>query len=150
MITITKQMRTETAHRLLNYNGRCAHLHGHSYLWEVTATAPQLDSRGMVADFKDLKAAMHEVLDPLDHALVLCTEDPILPIVANQLATNGERLRLHSFIWNPTAEEFAAWAASMIQQQLDNNGGAPVTITEVTVWETATSFAKWVRGASPK
>jgi len=40
---ITKQYRTETAHRLMNYDGKCSHLHGHSYLWEVTAECDDND-----------------------------------------------------------------------------------------------------------
>lgn len=144
-ISITKEMRTETAHRLVNYDGRCAHLHGHSYLWRVTATAPALDRRGMVADFKDLKRVMNEILDPLDHALVLGERDPVLPVLRNVPASNGQAPRLIVLPFNPTAENFAQWAASNIQLLLDPHLNPSVTITEVTVWETATSFATWQR-----
>ena len=137
--TITKQFRTETAHRLMNYSGRCSHNHGHSYLWEVTATAEQLDDKGMVADFKDLKAAMKKVLDPLDHATVLNESDPFVRALQNISATNGAQQRLHIVPWNPTAENFAAWAAEEIQKECPLG----VIITKVRVWETATSFAVW-------
>ena len=152
MLTVTKQYRTETGHRLCQYDGKCAHVHGHSYLWEVTATAAALTDNGMVMDFADLKRAMEAVLEPLDHALVLWGDDPIVGM-ANSMpgglsalfrGTNGTVARL--FLWphNPTAEHFAQWAATAIQQHLDQ-AGQHVAITRVRVWETATSFAEWRR-----
>jgi len=145
MNKVTKQYRTETGHRLNNYSGKCSHFHGHSYLWEVTVETEHLSDNGMVVDFKDLKTAMVEVLEPLDHAMVLHHEDPV--VIDNTTAglyeifraTNGENPRL--FIWpiNPTAENFAAWASLEIQRLL------PVgkTVTHVRVWETVNSYATW-------
>lgn len=143
MLTVTKELRTETAHRLMDYDGRCSHMHGHSYLWQVTATGPELTPNGMVVDFKDLKRAMNTVLDPLDHALVLRNDDPLIrdDIPPQKLfaATNGKEPRM--FLWpiNPTAENFAAWAARDIQKLLPEG----ITVTCIRVWETATSYAEW-------
>jgi 6-pyruvoyltetrahydropterin/6-carboxytetrahydropterin synthase len=142
---ITKQYRTETGHRLSNYDGRCAHFHGHSYLWEVTVQSSELDYRQMVADFKDLKRIMDEVLDPLDHAMIIHAEDPLLiKLGAAKLrelltATNGAAPRLFYWHENPTAESFAAWAAREVQQRLPQG----IAVARVIVWETATSFAEW-------
>lgn len=149
MNKVTKQYRTETGHRLNNYDGKCSHLHGHSYLWEVSVEAPALDGKGMVIDFKDLKKAMVKVLEPLDHAMVLAYDDPLVTDTGHDIetlftATNGATPRL--FIWpvNPTAENFAAWASHEIQQLL--YAAAPsVLITRVRVWETAGSYADWER-----
>ena len=154
---ITKQIRTETGHRLTNYSGRCSHLHGHSYLWEVTAYADELDEKNMVMDFKDLKKAMNNVIDPLDHALLLSPTDPLWGI-ANSLghdlskivqATNGAEPRLFEWHDNPTAESMAKWALEKIQDELlklhkeaGNTEPMPYFITSVKVWETATSFAE--------
>jgi len=155
MLSITKQIRTETGHRLCNYEGRCAHVHGHSYLWEITVEG-EMDDRGMVADFKDLKQIMTEVIDPLDHAFVISPEDPFNKLMAYRshveggcyditledifTATNGEEPRL--FVWheNPTAESMAQWAAKEIQRLLPLD---IMHVTKVRVWETATSFAEW-------
>ena len=143
MLTVTKELRTETAHRLMDYDGRCSHMHGHSYLWQVTATGPELTSNGMIVDFKDLKKAMNTVLDPLDHALVLRNDDPLIrddiPPQKLFVATNGKEPRM--FLWpvNPTAENFASWAAEEIQKLLPEG----LIITHVRVWETATSYAEW-------
>lgn len=162
---VTKQLRTETGHRLTNYDGRCSHLHGHSYLWEVTARAHKLDDKNMVIDFKDLKKAMNTVLDPLDHCLVLAKDDPLWMLDSNNAgplseilkATNGAEPRLIKWHENPTAESFAQYALERIQEVLQaawlsdpmnvdiEDGGVflmPHFIYSVRVWETATSYAE--------
>lgn len=106
-------------------------------------TAPRLSSNGMVVDFKDLKKVMHDVLDPLDHSLVLAKEDPAIAIIADMEATNGAVQRIHVWHENPTAESFAHYAALEIQAHLLLHKSTMVT--RVRVWETATSFAEWER-----
>jgi 6-pyruvoyltetrahydropterin/6-carboxytetrahydropterin synthase len=59
-IRLTKEFDFEMAHSLLNYDGLCKHIHGHSYKLAVTVIAtPNYDKsspkRGMVMDFGDLK-----------------------------------------------------------------------------------------------
>ena len=160
---ITKQLRTETGHRLTNYAGRCAHLHGHSYLWEVTARSSELDCKNMVMDFKDLKVAMNAVLDPLDHCMVLAPDDPLWEFDAGNMDGNlagvlhptndvNAEPRLTKWHDNPTAESFAKWALEKIQEELENVfiANNPIThgylmpyfICSVKVWETATSYAE--------
>lgn len=144
MITVTKEMRTETAHRLMNYAGKCAHLHGHSYLWRVTASA-EVDERAIAVDFKDLKKAMEQVIGPLDHALVIRQDDPLGQNLELLRATNSEPGRVFRWLCNPTAEAFAAFAARELQALLGTAG----RIERVEVWETATSFAAWTRVGAP-
>lgn len=149
MITVTKQYRTETGHRLTNYNGKCAHLHGHSYLWELTVyhCTRGAPANGMVVDFKDVKRAMKDVLEPLDHALVLGPDDPLWhlaeasgsPLTDTLRATNGHPPRLFEWHDNPTAESFAQWAVEQFRAWFDRRD---IVVDRVRVWETATSFAE--------
>ncbi len=142
IITATKIMRTETAHRLTNYSGRCSHLHGHSYRWEVTAGAPELDERGMIIDFGDLKKAMHKVLDPWDHALILHNKDPMVIDLENQRAldllnaTNGEAARLFVYNFNPTAENLARYSLNLIKNELP----LPIFLVKMRVFETESCY----------
>jgi 6-pyruvoyltetrahydropterin/6-carboxytetrahydropterin synthase len=55
------------AHRLRGYGTKCENLHGHN--WNVVAVVQSaaLDSRGVCIDFRDLRKALGEVLDELDH-----------------------------------------------------------------------------------
>lgn len=148
MLSVTKQFRTETAHRLAKYSGRCSHLHGHSYMFEVTASSEGLNTlteNGMIVDFKELKVAMHEVLDPWDHALILCEEDPLVKHLPEkelrQLfhSTDGKEPRMFVVSWNPTAENMASYVAQCVNNLLPKH----IFVTRVRVWETATSHADW-------
>jgi len=148
-IVVCKTMTTETAHRLIDYVGKCASIHGHSYKWEVTAA---LDGRGTQAngisiDFGDLKAAMRAVIyDPFDHALVLSIEDPLVPTLQAPYlmatAADGTPQKVVTFPWNPTAEKFASYTAMHLQSIGDaaDNG---FDILRVRVWETANSYGQW-------
>lgn len=57
----------EAAHRLPDYDGKCCRLHGHNWRIEVVVRGQQLDSSGMLLDFKVLKKHLNDVLLTLDH-----------------------------------------------------------------------------------
>ena len=64
---VTKTFGFEAAHRLLEYQGKCERLHGHSYKLAVTVDAP-VKPDGIAFDFTDLKRVVNErVVDVLDH-----------------------------------------------------------------------------------
>lgn len=145
MYTISKTMLTETAHRLVDYQGFCSHIHGHSCKWKVTLKGEELDSLGMLADFKDLKRIMKETIGPYDHALILCDRDPLyvkykLELRAMLKSTSGEAARLFIYPWNPTAENLAKSVFDQIAKVLPNGIG----VLRVVVQETETSYAEWV------
>ena len=135
MMEITKEFRAEIAHRLPNHPGRCANIHGHSYVFQVTVAGP-LDDDGMVLDFSVLKKHMEEIIDRWDHALLLFCDDPLLDV----LRTVPMRIRRLGFI--PTAENMARYIAGRLA-----GGKIPVDVVAVKVWETATSFAEWRKAA---
>ena len=120
-------------HRLMNYQGKCKHLHGHNARAVITLQSPALDDRGMVEDFSDVKAVVWEWLDrEIDHTLLLRRDDPLLTVLQNV----GERVK--SVDQNPTAE----YLARMI---FDYVAGTGYPVVEVTVWETETSHARYFR-----
>jgi len=124
----------------MDYDGKCSHLHGHSYLWEVTIKGGLTDN-GMVIDFKDLKKIMEQVIEPYDHALVLRGDDPFVEFVP--LATNGERQRLILLSENPTAENMALTVGRHIQFELVMRPEHKhLSVTNVRVWETVSSCAE--------
>jgi len=116
-------------HRLLNYAGKCRHLHGHNARAVITLAAPALDERGMVCDFNDIEDAVHNWLDEeIDHTLLLHRDDPVLPLLRGA----GERVR--EMESNPTAENIARLIFEHIAGR-----GFPVVAVEL--WETETSHA---------
>ena len=53
MISVTKVFTFDSAHNLINYEGACRNLHGHTYKLEVTVCG-DINEMGMVCDFSEL------------------------------------------------------------------------------------------------
>jgi 6-pyruvoyltetrahydropterin/6-carboxytetrahydropterin synthase len=70
MYTIRVEADFAAAHFLTHYHGKCERLHGHNYKVRVYAAGGELDEGGMLLDFGLLKAALRDVLAPLDHSLL--------------------------------------------------------------------------------
>lgn len=72
---IRKSIDVDFAHHVRGHVGSCIHVHGHTWKLEVDLEAEELDARGFVVDFSELKS---EVLAPchtlLDHSLALGRE----------------------------------------------------------------------------
>ncbi len=107
------------AHRLRGYQGDCEQLHGHNWKVEVRLSADRLDECGLALDFRELKSALREVLDTLDHKYL------------NEL----EPFRTE----NPSTERLAHYIFDELAARLP----AQVTLTEVTAWEAPGSAASY-------
>ena len=67
---VTKIFSFDGAHKLLNYNGKCEKLHGHTWTVHVTVEA-DVDETGIAFDFGRLKEIVGEkVLSTLDHSYI--------------------------------------------------------------------------------
>ena len=118
-------------HRLLDYEGKCRHLHGHNGRLEIEVRAAQLDARGMVIDFGEVRDAAKGWVDAnLDHRMVLSERDPAIP------ALRGLGEPLYLMADNPTAENIAHLV-------FDHLRGAGLDVDEVRLWETPDSFASY-------
>jgi 6-pyruvoyltetrahydropterin/6-carboxytetrahydropterin synthase len=131
MFQVTREIRFCYGHRLLRYDGKCRHLHGHNGRAVITLEAERLDALGMVVDFSRIKRVVSSWIDEnLDHRMLLHRDDPALEFLKGQ----GEPVYVLDV--NPTAENIArlihAYAASQ---------GFPVV--QVTLWETDDSFATY-------
>ena len=118
-------------HRLLNYAGKCKYLHGHNGKAVIVLEGPELDHRGMLLDFSDIKSAIKGWIDEnLDHKLLLNRADPLVPVL--------EGLGEPFFIMetNPTAENIAKLIYNVTLER-----GFPVL--RVDFQETPTCFASY-------
>ena len=89
MFIVKKRMEIAGAHRLnLNYESKCANLHGHNWIVTVWCKSQTLDANGMVIDFTHIK---REVQEKLDHKFL------------NDVVE-----------FNPTAENIAKWVCKQI------------------------------------
>lgn len=131
MYRVTKIIHFCYGHRLLNYEGACAHPHGHNGRVEIELSKESLDQRGMVQDFSEIKGRIKTWIDTtLDHRMILHKDDPLIPILKQQGEPYFETPE------NPTAENLAKLIFSYVKSQ-----GFPVS--EIRFWETESSFASY-------
>jgi 6-pyruvoyltetrahydropterin/6-carboxytetrahydropterin synthase len=131
MYRVTREIHFCYGHRLLNYDGKCRHLHGHNGRALIALEAPQLDRLGMVVDFTRIKRVVSTWIDEtLDHKMLLHRDDPVLPLLREQ----GEPVYVMDV--NPTAENIARLIYDFTRGQ-----GFPVV--EVQLWETENCFATY-------
>jgi len=131
MYSVTKRIEFCYGHRLLDYEGMCAHPHGHNAVAELEIAAPGLDRRNMVMDFGDIKRAIKGWIDrELDHKMILRADDPLTSVLEGL----GEPVfKLDS---NPTAERIARLIFDVSREQ-------GLAVSRVTVWETPDSWATY-------
>lgn len=144
-LRITKIFRFESAHALEGYDGKCKHIHGHSYILHVTIKGTQFPDesrptdRGMIMDFTDLKKLVEKaVLDRFDHSLVLQKGSPL----SGELTEEYGNVVIVPF--RPTSENLISYFADCIQTELVKsdlriNGH----LHSLRLYETATSYAEW-------
>jgi 6-pyruvoyltetrahydropterin/6-carboxytetrahydropterin synthase len=131
MYRVSKSVSFCYGHRLINYSGKCQHLHGHNARAVITLESSSLNERGMVEDFSDLNRLVWDWLEQeIDHTLLLHRDDPVLPVLEGA----GERVR--AIDCNPTAENIA-------RMIYDYVAGKGYPVTEVALWETETSRASY-------
>lgn len=134
MFSVTREITFCYGHRLLEYNGKCKHLHGHNGKAVITLEAAGLDQLGMVMDFTRLKRLVGGWIDEtLDHQMILHKDDPVL----DYLRAQGEPV--HVLDVNPTAENIAKLI-------FDYATGQGFPVVEVKLWETDTCYAAYRRG----
>lgn len=124
---------------MLGYDGKCRHIHGHSYKLLITVTGSPITDlaspkNGMIMDFSDLKAVVEElVIKPFDHALLLRKDAPL----AEALLESYQNVRLLDF--QPTCEQLTLYIANALQNAIKE----PNKLEAVRLYETPTSYAEW-------
>ncbi|MGO8806342.1 MAG: 6-carboxytetrahydropterin synthase QueD [Candidatus Bathyarchaeia archaeon] len=119
------RLRVETtfaaAHKVIDSNGKCEKLHGHTWTVELFVLAEKTEPNGMVIDFAILKAALQAVTDKLDHTYL------------NEI----------SELDNPTSENIAKYYFKQLKEILPPKP----RLEKVRVWESPKSWCEYF-GAS--
>jgi 6-pyruvoyltetrahydropterin/6-carboxytetrahydropterin synthase len=93
---ISKIFTFDSAHKLPNYKGKCANLHGHTWKLIIAVEGEVNKKTGMIIDFNEIKKIVNEkVIEKLDHAY------------------------LNDTLENPTCENITLW----IQKELTSLKG---------------------------
>lgn len=135
MISITRRFEFDYGHRVLGHEGKCATLHGHRGVAEVTVVPvnadpqnPGLDKLGRVIDFAALKQVVGTWIDQnWDHAMILNTDDPFFTMwegwsEREQIKLMGPRAPYPLTCCNPTAENLAVFLHSQVDALLESRG----------------------------
>lgn len=131
MFRVTEEVRFCYGHRLMEYEGPCARIHGHNARVEIEISSPTVDTKGFVVDFFDIeKAGKAWILSQFDHRLILREDDPVIPFL-KQAGETYVTLPI-----NPSAENFAKLI-------FDHLRGQGVKVTLVRFFETDTAVATY-------
>ncbi len=129
------------SHALLNYDGLCRNIHGHSYRLQITVLGEPIQDAGspkdgMVIDFSILKKIVQEqIISQLDHSLMINEKAPTDKL--SQLGQMYERHQVVSF--QPTTENLVVYIADKVKPLLPEH----LELFSVRLYETANSFAEW-------
>jgi 6-pyruvoyltetrahydropterin/6-carboxytetrahydropterin synthase len=101
--SICKTFYFEAAHRLIPpYEGKCNSIHGHSFEVTLAMESPELDEKGMVADFSSLQPVGEWIRSELDHAMIVSEQDGSM---LEWLRKNKQKYFITTT--NPTSEALA-------------------------------------------
>lgn len=119
MWLVSKQFRFEASHKLPYHSGKCARLHGHSWIGHIVCASKELSKagsdRGMVTDYEDMNRA-------------------VLPLLDNTL--DHWHLNDSTGLDNPTSEELARWIYNQLKPSLP-------LLTSVVIEETCTTRCEY-------
>jgi len=115
MFILKKQFKFEASHQLPNHDGKCARLHGHSWVMVIWVEGDRLITegckQGMVIDYGDISRIVKPLVnDHLDHY----------------------HLNDSMGLINPTSESIAVWVYERLKPSLD-------CLYAVEIQETCTS-----------
>jgi len=118
---LRKKFKFEAAHKLPNHDGKCANLHGHSWVGWVEIAGSELSTEGakegMLIDYTDIKRAVAPLVESyLDHHFLNST----LPLDA------------------PTSETVAKWVYEKLEPILEG-------LVAIEIEETCTSSCRYLK-----
>ena len=119
---VCRQFHFDAAHRLPNYEGQCANLHGHRWVLEVEVKGKVDSGTGFVLDFSVLRTIVEkEVLQELDHRY------------------------LNDTCYNPTCENILVWVGQRLSGKLKQDN---YHLSRLRLYETPDSYAEEIFGES--
>ncbi len=123
MYEVTVEAHFSSGHYLREYYGKCENPHGHNYRVLVTLHGGELESNGLLLDFKVLKDILKPVVNYLDHQMINDLE-PFTTV-------------------NPSAENLAKYFFDRTNEELSAVTGGRVRVKQSTIFETDTSQATY-------
>lgn len=149
--TITRRFEFDSGHRVLGHESKCANLHGHRYVADVTVTAGCLDSISRIIDFSVIKKVIGDWIDEFwDHNMLLNAEDPLVDAtrLLNKQNPGPWKEKIYGnklpYIMpagmNPTAEVMASHLFAVAEQLLSPYN---IQVKSVRIYETPNCWSDY-------
>ena len=138
-----------TGHRQWRSDSHCQLVHGYGRHVEIEFACHELDDRGWVFDFGNLKDVEQWLKDQWDHRVLIAHDDPELVSL-----TKADRLNLISInvcpeSYGPGIEQSAHWVFDHVTEWVNNITDGRVWVDRVRVYEHEKNFAEYVREEKP-
>ena len=147
MHTITKEFRFEAAHIIDGHPGKCANLHGHSYISTVEFSGPVSTDTGMVIDYYEVSKLCDPIFETLDHSFLTSVKpgevaETLEGCITNEVLKKG--CKVTSLGRVTTAENLARFLHESVTEELTRQyPNFAVKCTRVTVKETVKTSASY-------
>lgn len=149
-VRVTKDYLVFAAAHFITYEGGvCEPLHGHNYRVAIEVEGP-LDAHHLVFNFLTLKRMARDIVNSLDHRVLLPTEHPTIRVTHDEnevvLTTPESRYVLPRRdcvllgVANTTAERLAWWICGQLRTRIADETDASLSRMRVEVEET---FGQW-------
>ncbi len=137
MISCTKRIEFDAAHRIVGHSGGCQMVHGHRYAVELTFSSKEVNPMGMVIDFKEIKARFKGWIDThWDHNIILNKEDKAL----GDMIQSYTGQRVFYLDYNPTSENIAFYLFDVVLKEVFEDLPHYIKLCScIRVFETPTS-----------
>ena len=137
MITCTRRVEFDAAHRVMDHESKCKMLHGHRYVLEATFEASKLDGLGRVIDFGTIREVLGGWVDEhFDHNVILNERDHELG--EKNISVTGQKI--YYLKNNPTAENIADHLLHDICPKLFS--GFQAECTKIKLFETPNCYSE--------
>lgn len=133
-------------HRVMNERMKCFHVHGHTYLYELTFGFDEMKSIGYAIDFKEIKrVACQWIDDKLDHGAILNCKDTVLINAVNELNTKLWLMTLNGpgNYCNPSVENIAKELFLAVEILFEKYPG--LWIEKIRLYETPNCYTDCVK-----
>ena len=146
--TITRKGSFDVCHRVMNERMKCFHVHGHTYLYELTFSFETIESIGYNIDFKEVKRIGCQWIDDiLDHGSILNPHDNVLINAVDTLKTKKWLMSLNGAgeYCNPSVENIAKEVFLAMAYLFDGRKG--LAMQSIRLYETPNCYTDCTKEA---
>ena len=137
MLSCTRKIEFDAAHRVIGHGGKCRYLHGHRYVIEATFVAQNLSDIDLIIDFSLIKDRLGGWIDQnWDHNAILSIKD----VAIGDLISAHTNQKIYYLNQNPTAEIMALYLLHEICPRIFHEVG--LQCVKIRLYETPNCYAE--------